>query len=223
MRQTDTGLFLQDDWRIRPRLTLTAGLRYEVQTNIGDRRNFAPRIGIAWAPGKGSGYAVRRCRSRWLRHVLRTRRSRPHVERAAAGRQSTSSSTWCPTRISTRSSRRFPGLAGACADQAVRRMDSNLHAPYIMQSAFTYERQLPRNTTLSVTYSNARGVRVLRSRNINAPAAGFGLRPFGRGNIYQYESSRILPAEPSISELEQPRQPEPQPTGILCLGQGVQR
>ena len=55
VRQTDTGLFLQDDWRIRPRLTLTAGLRYEVQTNIGDRRNIAPRIGIAWAPGKGSG------------------------------------------------------------------------------------------------------------------------------------------------------------------------
>src|ERR1051325_9694022 len=27
------------------------GLRYETQTNIHDWRDFAPRIGIAWAPG----------------------------------------------------------------------------------------------------------------------------------------------------------------------------
>jgi hypothetical protein len=39
---------------MRPELTLTAGVRYELQTNIGDRRSFAPRVAIAWAPG-GSG------------------------------------------------------------------------------------------------------------------------------------------------------------------------
>lgn len=52
--QTDAGLFLQDDWRIRPQLTLTAGLRYEMQNSIGDWRSFAPRLAFAWAPG-GSG------------------------------------------------------------------------------------------------------------------------------------------------------------------------
>ncbi len=51
--QFDLGLFVGDDWRARPNLTLSIGLRYENQTNIHDWRNFAPRIGIAWAPVRG--------------------------------------------------------------------------------------------------------------------------------------------------------------------------
>ncbi|HEU4596768.1 MAG TPA: carboxypeptidase regulatory-like domain-containing protein, partial [Pyrinomonadaceae bacterium] len=47
----DLGTFIQDDWRIRPNFTLSLGLRYEAQTNIGVRANFAPRVAFAWAPG----------------------------------------------------------------------------------------------------------------------------------------------------------------------------
>src|SRR5260370_24764790 len=32
--QFDVGLFINNDWRIRPNLTLSYGLRYETQTNI---------------------------------------------------------------------------------------------------------------------------------------------------------------------------------------------
>src|SRR5438876_1262232 len=49
--QFDFGGFAQDDWRFRPNLTISAGLRYENQDNINSNLNFAPRIGIAWAPG----------------------------------------------------------------------------------------------------------------------------------------------------------------------------
>src|SRR5215469_10011876 len=44
----DGALFLQDDWRIRPNVTLSTGLRYETQNNLGDHSDFAPRVGIAW-------------------------------------------------------------------------------------------------------------------------------------------------------------------------------
>jgi hypothetical protein len=71
--------FLQDDWHVRPGLTVNAGLRYEYEFlplpqqpnavldaafgNIGatsvfpeDRDNFGPRLGIAWEPfGPGRG------------------------------------------------------------------------------------------------------------------------------------------------------------------------
>jgi hypothetical protein len=77
--------FLQDDWRLRPDLTLNAGLRYEVDTDVkniqrageinplvqpflhGERRrdmnNLGPRVGFNWAPGEGrtsvhGGYGI---------------------------------------------------------------------------------------------------------------------------------------------------------------------
>jgi Carboxypeptidase regulatory-like domain len=49
--QFDIGTYFGDDWRMRPNLTLSYGLRYEVQTNIDDHQDFAPRVGLAWAPG----------------------------------------------------------------------------------------------------------------------------------------------------------------------------
>ena len=65
---SDLGLFVQDSWRIHPRLTLQAGVRYQTQfwpdrsfsvagagtyETPGDRNDVAPRLGINWAlPGE---------------------------------------------------------------------------------------------------------------------------------------------------------------------------
>jgi outer membrane receptor protein involved in Fe transport len=77
--------FAQDDWRVRPNLTLNLGLRYELDTDVknvsraaeinplvapflrgtraADRNNFAPRVGFNWATRDGNtsvhgGYGV---------------------------------------------------------------------------------------------------------------------------------------------------------------------
>ena len=42
------ALFVNDDWRVRPNLTLSYGVRYEAQNNLGGLANWAPRVGIAW-------------------------------------------------------------------------------------------------------------------------------------------------------------------------------
>ncbi len=49
--QTDFGIYAQDDWRVKPNFTLSYGLRYEGQSNIGSILNFAPRLSFAWSPG----------------------------------------------------------------------------------------------------------------------------------------------------------------------------
>ena len=51
--QTDLGVFVADDWRMRPNFTLNLGLRVETQNNIDLRASIGPRIGLAWAPGSG--------------------------------------------------------------------------------------------------------------------------------------------------------------------------
>ncbi len=55
VKQTDVSFYFQDEWKVRPNLTLSPGLRYENQNNISSPYNFAPRIAFAWSPVFGGG------------------------------------------------------------------------------------------------------------------------------------------------------------------------
>jgi hypothetical protein len=44
------GAFIQNDWRARPNLTISTGLRYERETVLDDTNNWGPRFAIAWNP-----------------------------------------------------------------------------------------------------------------------------------------------------------------------------
>jgi outer membrane receptor protein involved in Fe transport len=46
--QTLASAFIQDNWKVGPRLTANLGLRYDYQSITTDRNNFAPRLGFAW-------------------------------------------------------------------------------------------------------------------------------------------------------------------------------
>ena len=55
-----SGIFAQDDWKIRPNVTFSYGLRYERESVIKDNNNFGPRVAVAWNPfPKGSKTVVR--------------------------------------------------------------------------------------------------------------------------------------------------------------------
>jgi hypothetical protein len=60
--------FIQDTWRLSPRLTLNLGLRYDTETLFAkadgidvdqDRNNFSPRLGFVWSPWAGARTVVR--------------------------------------------------------------------------------------------------------------------------------------------------------------------
>jgi outer membrane receptor protein involved in Fe transport len=44
-----TGLFVQDDWRLTNKITLNAGLRWDYDSTFPNKKDFSPRIGVAWA------------------------------------------------------------------------------------------------------------------------------------------------------------------------------
>jgi outer membrane receptor protein involved in Fe transport len=80
VNQLDTGLFVNDDWRARPNLTFSYGLRYEAQTNIGDHGDFAPRasccVGHRWRRQQDCQDSA----ARGLRNLLRSHRDQRHAE-----------------------------------------------------------------------------------------------------------------------------------------------
>jgi hypothetical protein len=53
-----TGVFVQDNWTVNPRLVLNLGLRYDNQTFTDDRNNFQPRVGFAFRPFADSNSTV---------------------------------------------------------------------------------------------------------------------------------------------------------------------
>ena len=48
----DGSGFFQDDWRVKPNFMLGLGVRYEGQSWIQDQTNWAPRLALAWSPGR---------------------------------------------------------------------------------------------------------------------------------------------------------------------------
>jgi hypothetical protein len=171
VHQMDVGFFAGDEWRVRPNFTLSLGLRYEAQTNIHDWRDFAPRLAMAWAPGRpASGRAKTVLRAGFgmfydrfaLANTLTARRYNGMVQQQ-----------YVVTNPDF-----FPNLPSASvlatfqAGQSIEEVSSKLRAPYLMQSAVSLERQLPWNTTLAVTYTNAHGLHLFRSNDINAPLPG---------------------------------------------------
>lgn len=198
IKQIDFGTFIQDDWRARPNLTLSFGMRYEAQTNVADNKNFAPRFGFAWSPdasgNKGGKTVIRAGFGVFFDRIsenLSLRADRYN------GSNLQSFVVTDPTLLST-----FPNipsintLLGYATSQVKHQLADQIRSPYNVQTNVSFERQLPLKMNFSVTYLNTKGFDQLRIRNINAPvgyvygAANSGTRPFGDvGNIYQYEST----------------------------------
>src|SRR5215471_13777839 len=59
VNQVDVGVYVQDDWKVRPDFTLSYGLRYEAQNHVSNNLDFAPRVAFAWSPGASPGHPTR--------------------------------------------------------------------------------------------------------------------------------------------------------------------
>ena len=55
MNLFDAAVFVQDDWKVNPRLTVSGGIRFESQNHIADHNDWAPRVGLAYALDGGQG------------------------------------------------------------------------------------------------------------------------------------------------------------------------
>ncbi|MEJ7624836.1 MAG: carboxypeptidase regulatory-like domain-containing protein [Pyrinomonadaceae bacterium] len=218
--QTEGALFVSDDWKVRPALLLSFGLRYEHQSNIDSNFNFGPRFGFAYSPGAGGartpkmvirggmGVFYERFGENNTLQALRFNGSnqlnlfvnandRDPVRAAAAAALlaqpvfTTTGVTNVPTAAQI--------LAALPQSNTIRGISPVLQAPYSIQSVIQFERQLPARMTFSAVLFKNRSLHQIRSRNVNAPVcitstncAG-AARPIPtQGNINVYESSGTL-------------------------------
>jgi hypothetical protein len=205
----DAGLYVQDDWRVRPNITLSGGLRFEAQTHISDHDDWAPRIAIAWGIGHANGPAPKTVlRAGWgifydrfgESQVLQAERLDGITQQSYILNNLAATNCFPVSDPLTNPSCSF--AAGASVP-TIYQIAPNLRAPYTMQTAISVERQLTKSTTLSVSYLNARGNHQLFTNNVNAPKPGTfipgsaaypnGVYPNGMTeNIDEYESEGIF-------------------------------
>jgi hypothetical protein len=175
------GWYVQDDMRVSRSLSLSFGLRHELQTHTDDYWNFAPRLGATWSPFRsgtttfrgGVGIFYDWYEAQIYEQTLRVdgvRQSDIVVQN--------------------------PGFPDPFAGGDVVVLPSSrlvqaddLTLPRTVRSTIAVEQTLGKFTRLNAGYNYSRGHGLFRGRNINAPFED-GTRPDPTaGNITQVEST----------------------------------
>jgi len=163
----DLGLYAEDDWKARPNLSISYGVRYETQNHLADHHDFAPRVSLRYGLGHSSspktvlntGFGIFYDRY-MLANVVNTLESNGLNQ--------------IQTQVTNPSAACTPQDIAACTVSAVGgnktySASPDLRSPYTLHYAVGVDQQLFRGATLSVNYIRADGVHQFYSFNANSP------------------------------------------------------
>ena len=193
------GIYVQDEWKVSPSITMNAGVRYDVQfleTITTDRNNISPRLGFAWMPGTLRHTVVRGSGGLFfdrvpLRALANAMLSAGNTTDLANLRQISISLS--PEQQGAPA---FPNILAAPVTSVtlpnLTTMDRNIQNAYSRQGSMEIERQLGEAVTISAGYQYVRGRNLIILINQNVPACAAsgtnnGCRPnpsFANNNQY---------------------------------------
>jgi hypothetical protein len=161
------GVYLQDDIRVRKNLSLTPGLRYEIQSHVRDRADVGPRFGVTWAPTAGGQTTIRG--SAGIFYDWLPTNTYDQLVRLDGFHQ-LEINVVDPT---------FPVDENTASVPPVNRyaLSSNYDAPRITRFSTGIDQAIHKVSRVSVTYSYLRGSRLARGLNVNAMSDGVRADP----------------------------------------------
>jgi Carboxypeptidase regulatory-like domain len=173
-RVFQAAFYVQDDIRPAKSITLSAGVRYEIQSNVDDRLDFGPRFGVTWAPFK-SGKTTLRGNAGifydWLGNSTYEQTLR------VDGLKQQELNILDPP---------FPdvGLAGGVIPPTNRYvLGDGYHMPRTTRFSGGIDQALFKVIRVSGTYSYQKGARIARGLNENAPVDGVRPNPAFRNIV----------------------------------------
>jgi hypothetical protein len=170
-RQTNDnlGVFVQDEWHPGPRLTVNAGLRYDLQRLPSlvhaDGNNISPRLGAAWDL-RGDGRRVLRAAAGIYYAGIPLRAVANALQRDGINYRVAQVGPTAPGAPA------FPGAftafpAGVLTN--VTTIDPGIESSSSEQAALQYEQQIGSTLAASIGYEHLRGHHIIMSRNVNVP------------------------------------------------------
>lgn len=177
--QQETGVYIQDQWKVTDTFSITPGIRYDWQNFLASRHlGFAPRVSFAWVIDNdtktvvrgGGGLYYDRFGSGPILDLTRYQTARRRSIQFSLD-PATEPGTGCvPITNCETLDEQPPNLA---------QLAPNTPLPYQMQYGVSVERQLGEKATGIVSVYSARGIHEFRSVDVNAPtpASGYTERP----------------------------------------------
>ena len=193
------GLFAQDEWKPRSDLTINLGLRYDAQFLPApiqtDANNFAPRLGLAYAPaflGRARKTVIRASYGIFFDRIP-LRATSNALQRDGAKYRTAVLSFGQPEAPA------FPNVLPEFPSNllvSITTIDPQIKTAYSQQASLQVERELSGAMALSVGYLHVRGAHIILARNLNVPRfpAAAGVPNLGRpdprfANVSRFESA----------------------------------
>ncbi len=176
------SLFVQDDWKIRPNLTINLGLRYERQTFTDSNKDFAPRVGFAY---NWKNTVVRGSFGIYYSQIVDNSAANYALTGTTGvfNYTATPGQIGFPTSVAAAPLPAFPAGAQQPLRSLYLRPGGNLFPsnqligyqdkllnPYSEQWTFGIQREVVRNWVLSVDYVGSHTLRINRPLDVDPPS-----------------------------------------------------